>query len=433
MADALVPRSGGPIEQTLTVSANLLAGYDDNLTAGLGTGTGILPMAMPSGSTGSLDGMLDYRRGNARHDVRIGTAGSVMGYPGYLDTPAAGGSGIMDARTTMGRRLTLEAGGRLGYEPFFNAFSSGIGAPVPPDSTPSTPVAGLFKRRSMSSNAHVSANASVSRRDIFSTSYEFRAQAFLDEDVPDAETPQPFLGGDSSSHVTRAGYRRVVGSGLRARADYEYSDISFEDAFGGIRPTRTHRIESGADVEHSTARGQQLLSWSITAGASRLEAPGTGEQLYAEWLPVGSARLRIPLSGTAAIEAEYRREFNLLQGVTAEVYATDTAALSSSFALAPRTALRVLGSFANWKTPVASGVSDTFNVYGAGAQLRVMLTNSVGLTGNYYYYHHRYSNPAGLPDGFPARYDRTSFRVGLTFVLPVVSPVTTRAARPAIQ
>lgn len=431
VADNLAPRDGGPVRQTLTLSANLMAGYDDNLTAGLGTGTGIAPTAMTSGYTGSLDGTLDYRRGNARNDLRIGTIGNLMAYPGYIDTPAAGIAGTMDGKTTMGRRVTLNGGGRVGYEPFFNAFSPGTGTPLPPGSTPSTPVAGLFERRSLNSNARVSTEARVSRRDSLSASYAFTSQSFLDEQTPDADAPQPFLGGDSSGHTVGVGYKRVVSSGVRARSDYQFSDISYDDSLNNTLPTRTHRIEGGADVEHLTARGQQLVTWTVMAGAARVEAVGSAQQLpYTAWLPVGSASLRVPFTQTAGVEATYRREFQLLWGVTNDVYATDTAAVSTNFGVAPRTDLRLIGSFGNWKTPVASGVSDTFNVYGAGAQLRVLLTDSVGLTGGYYYYHHRYSNPAGLPEGFPSSYDRNAFRVGLTFFMPVVSPPMSRAARP---
>lgn len=427
--DGLAPRDGGPTRQTLLFTANVLGGYDDNLTAGLGTGTGLSPSAMTSGYTSSLDGTLDYRRGNAHNDLRIGTTGNLMAYPGYIDTPAAGVAGSMGGKTTVGRRLTFDAGGRVGYEPFFNAFSAGMGTPLPPESGPSTPVAGLFERRSVNSNARVGMDTRLTRRDSAEMSYAFTSQAFLDDDVDEAAAT--FGAGDSLSQTVGAGYRRVVSRSVRITTDYQYADISYDASLGASMSTRSHRVEGGTSVEHAVARGERSITWSVSGGAARVEALTSAERApYAAWLPVGSASLTVPFSPTAFVEARYRREFNLFQGVTDDVYATDTAALATSFDVAPRTNLRLVGSFSSWKTPTASGVDDTFKVYGAGTQLRVLLTDSVGLTAAYYYYQHQYSNPAGLPEGFPASYDRNAVRVGLTFLLPVVSPATSRAARP---
>jgi hypothetical protein len=68
------------------------------------------------------------------------------------------------------------------------------------------------------------------------------------------------------------------------------------------------------------------------------------------------------------------------------------------------------------------------DVYGASLQFRVSLTDTIAATANYYYYYHRYSNPASLPEGFPADYDRHAVRVGLTLWVPFIG--TSPAARP---
>jgi hypothetical protein len=72
-------------------------------------------------------------------------------------------------------------------------------------------------------------------------------------------------------------------------------------------------------------------------------------------------------------------------------------------------------------------------VYGVGAQVRVSLTHTIGLAADYYYYHHQYSNPAELSQGFPATYDRNAVRVGITFLMPVVRPPAARAGSVAPQ
>ena len=128
----------------------------------------------------------------------------------------------------------------------------------------------------------------------------------------------------------------------------------------------------------------------------------------------------LTVSPAWTLEGGYWRDSSLFQGVTDEVYTTDNAFVSSAWLLTDRTSLQLGGTYSNWKTPVASGLSDTFIVYGASLQLQVALTDTLGVTAGYYYYYQRYSNPGALPEGFPAEYNRNAVRVGLTVRVPLV-------------
>jgi opacity protein-like surface antigen len=87
--------------------------------------------------------------------------------------------------------------------------------------------------------------------------------------------------------------------------------------------------------------------------------------------------------------------------------------------LGRRMSVQLGTTYSNWVTPLASGVNDTMDVYGASAGLRVLLTKSLAATAGYYYYVHRYSTPGSLPEGFPAEYDRQAVRVGVTMYFPI--------------
>ena len=102
------------------------------------------------------------------------------------------------------------------------------------------------------------------------------------------------------------------------------------------------------------------------------------------------------------------------------MYTTDTAFVSADWLMTDRTSLRLGTTYSNWKTPIASGVSDSFDTYGASLQFQVALTDTVGVTAGYYYYYQRYSNPGALPAGFPAEYNRNAVRVGLAVRVPLV-------------
>jgi hypothetical protein len=386
----------------------VLGGYDDNLTAGLGSGSGTSPNAMVSGPTASVDGTLGYFRGNGLRSVRLDTSGSLTGYPGNLDSPAPAGAVNLEIRTPVARDLTLGLSQRVSYEPLFNVLSPGAGGtPLPPGVTQPTPTTGLFERTSWSSSSSVSLDRRWGRRDTTSLAYAYRTQQFLDDDY-----------GDNTWHELNGGYRRVVSSQAKAGADYRYRNGEYVDSSQFVRPTTEHKIEGVAEFAAAPSR-RRSYTLSLGAGAGYLASVNLSGAAYQAWLPIGHARFRFNVSPSWYWEGGYQRDTSLLQGVTDELYTTDTASLTTGGSLTSRTSLQIGATYSNWVTPVASGVNDTMDVYGALLGFRFMFTDSLGATANYYYYYHRYSNPAALPAGFPAEYDRQAVRIGLTVFVPL--------------
>ena len=337
-------RDGGPSRQEVVILGNVMGGYDDNLTARLGTGDGTAPTAMASGTTAMLDGTLGYFRGNELRSIRLDATGTLTAYPGYLDHPAGGGIAILDARTNAGRDTTLVFSERVGYEPFFNVFSPGAGgAPLPPGTGPggTVPAAGIFERQSWNSNTSVSLDRRWGRGAGTSLGYAYRLQEFTED-----------ASGDNTSQNVTAGYRHRLGTGVRARADYRYQAVDYTDSASTNRPTRDHRIEAGPEMEKQLSR-RRSLSLLLAAGAGYIETDASAtRQAYDAWVPMGSARLRLTLSPTAYVESEYRRDFSLFQGVTDEVYTTDTAYVRTGATLTSRLHLMLGATYSNWQTPL---------------------------------------------------------------------------------
>jgi hypothetical protein len=217
----------------------------------------------------------------------------------------------------------------------------------------------------------------------------------------------------------QAEYRRGLWRGVRAHADYRYVNTDYTALDHGALPTREHRIEGGPEVEKALSR-RRHLTMSLGAGAAYFESLDQVTRApYHSWVPVGSASATLGLSASWSVQGGYNREFSRLRGLTDQVYTTDTASVTTSGRVAPRTTLQVSGTYSNWKTPLASGVADTLNVYGASLQVRVALTTKVAATADYSYYHQFYSNPGDLPAGFPAKYNRQAVHVGLMFWAPL--------------
>lgn len=402
-------RDGGPTRHELTLGANLLGGYDDNLTAGLGSGAGTVPTAMASGGTGYLDGTLAYFHGNALRSFRIDSTGTLTAYPGYLDHPSPGGSVFLDARTPIGRDTTFGASERVGYEPLFNVYSQGgSSAPLPPGIGQAVPATNLFERDSLSSTSEVSLDRRWSRSNSTLLSYSYRVQQFTDDDY-----------GDNRWHTATANYWATLSRGLKVGPRYRYENGEYIDSDDFTRPMIQQRIEGAAEFDSALSR-RRHFKLSLAAGAGYLESISSAtREPYHSWMPVGSGSVSVGLSPIWSVDGGYQREVSLFQGVTDEVYTTDTAYVSTGGLVTDRTDLRVGATYSNWQTPVASGVYDKMDVYGASLQVRLRLSETVSATAAYYYYHHRYSNPGDLPAGFPSDYDRNAVRIGLSVWVPL--------------
>ncbi len=401
-------RAPGPTRQEMSVTTNVRGGYDDNLTAGSGTGSNASPAAMASGSTASLDTTLDYFRGNARRTLRVDSTGNLLAYPGYLKGVVAGGSASVGASAMVGLDQTIGVSERVGYEPLFSVFSPGASVtPSPPPVDGTVAATGLFERRSLSSNSSVSIDSRWSLRNWTSLSASYGEQRFTDNGF-----------GDGTTWSAQAVYRRGLSSWVRAHADYRYTDTRYTGSDDAALWTREHRIEVGPEVQKTLSR-RRHLSMSLGAGASYFESiDPVSHAPYHFWVPVGSASATLGISSWS-VGGGYTREFSRLRGLTDQVYTTDTAYVTTGGRVAPRTTLMVSGTYSNWRTPLASGVSDKLNVYGASLQVRVAIATKVAATADYSYYHQFYSNPGDLPAGFPAKYNRQAVHVGVMFWVPL--------------
>ena len=400
-----ISRQPESTRRELTLTANMLGGYDDNLTAGLGTGDGTVPAAAVSGSAQYADASLTYFRGNASRSILLGSNGNLRMYPGYIERPAAGGAAVIEATTALGRKQTLTVAQRVSYEPLFNAVSFVANTQLP-GIDPTVPIAGLFERQSFNSSSLAAIDRRWSRRDSTRLTYSYAAQQF----------DNPY--GENTLHNLTAEYRRRMSRGVRMRAGYGYVNGENTDHLGIMRPNLQHTVEGGPEIETALSR-RRRLTLSLAGGAAYVDAIGSAGDAYQFWTPIASATATLDLSPRWNLAGGYRRSFSVLQGLTSDLYTTDTAELSVGGLLSARTDLRLFGSFANGLTPVASGVADDFRIYGAAAQLRVALSATVATTVAYYFYKHRYSNPGALPAGFPAEYDRNAVRIGLTVWIPL--------------
>jgi hypothetical protein len=315
----------------------------------------------------------------------------------------------LDARTRVGRNLTIGLAEVITYLPSFSLLSLVVSdIPLSRAVGDVTPTGGLFMKRTLHAGTNLEADYRWGRRDSTLLSYTYRMAQLTGDNA-----------GSGPAHDIRTVHRRSVVTGLKIRADHRYISASHRASQGDRLFRREHKFECGPEIEKTLSRSRHL-ALSLAAGAGHLESfGGSGRKPFRTWVPMGSGTLNLSLSSLWLLQGGYRRDFSLLRGVTDSVYTTDTAHMAAGGRLTPATSLSLEASYRHSVTPRASGDHDTFIVYGGSLQVGLALNDKVSATVGYHYYHHWFSDPSSLVDPLPARYDRHAVRVGLTLRLPL--------------
>jgi hypothetical protein len=207
------------------------------------------------------------------------------------------------------------------------------------------PATGLFERQSWLSDTSVALERTWSRRDTTRLAYDYFTQHFTGDDY-----------GDNEYHQARAEYRRSLNRAAGLRASYRYLDGEYSAYAGGPYPRTEQTVEGGPEFA-KTLRGQRRLWVSLGAGATWVEGIDTAtREPYQDWVPTASATANLDVTGTWWLRGEYRRGFTVLQGLTDQLYSTDTAYVRTGGALNSRTDMAVGGSFADGRTNVGLGL-----------------------------------------------------------------------------
>ena len=403
--------NSAPLGQSITLTANLFGGYDDNAGALPGSAAGSVPQASASGSTGLADVMVEYLRRSTKRSLAVRALGNVVMYPEHLDAPAPGGKARISGTTQLGRKHKLQASAQVRYEPLFTPVVDEEQRLVVLSSDDDVePLAvgdavletRLFERRSWVSSNKAYLTREWTRRDTTVVSYLYYTQRFKGE------------GGDNQYQEAAAQYQRRVGRRGQLSASYKHHDGRYTDYGSNTRPVKERVLTGGAGFGRLLS-GRRQLSLSFSAGATHVESVDTlRNEPYDRWTPYATGSAAVDLILKWKVHGGYRRGYSVLQGLTGEVYSTDAVNLMVTGPLRWRIDLAGGGTFAGGRTMSVSG-PDAFKLYGASLHARVGLTPTLAATASYTSYFQRYSNPAALPTGFPARYDRHAVMIGLTF------------------
>lgn len=187
----------------------------------------------------------------------------------------------------------------------------------------------------------------------------------------------------------------------------------------GARPVE-HGVDVGIDVDRpaSPTCGTRL---SISAGTSVLhDAPSmlTAGALASQTRLTAEASLVRQFSRTWELRGVYRRGLNYLDGFAAAMMG-DGISVSSEGLLGPRSDLSVLAAYSRSEPTTPLNPGDRLTTYMGSARLRLAVTTTLALYGEYFYYQYELPSQMLVFAGGASRLERNGVRAGLQAWIPL--------------
>jgi hypothetical protein len=401
--------------QELSLTANVVGGYDDNLAASAGGGGAQPGSESPGGYLGTGEVALKYYRGRLIRSFAIDGNVFVTKYGENSGVGLVeGGSFNLSATTQARRRDRVSVVQHVNYQPLLTLGSfSALDPVLPAGGAPETSTfAGLQESRSLGSQSGLDYQWSMSRRNALGLNYGFQTQRYLDIDTAQ---------GNSQSHRAGTAYTRTLSRNLGMRAAYNYSYGRFHDV-DGVRPLTQQTIEGGPDYTKTLSRTRRVqLAASVGSQYVRtLSSVALRRTLIDYWTPFASASASVDLATNWDVRGDYRRSTVVMPEVTTESYVGDAVTVGTSTLVGERLDLDLTVGLATGTSAVATGSNATYRTSSIATTAHWALARRFAVLLNYYYYDYQFTNTADLPEGFNPSTRRHTVRVGITVWLPLL-------------
>jgi hypothetical protein len=405
--------------QSLSVSLNVMGGYDRNDTENFVEGPD-LPVLFQSSSSGTVDGGLAYSRSQGTRTLGIAFNGTGTFYSGDLIQagPARAFNGGITFSTPMGDAARFSVEERLMYDSLYSlgAFDD-LALEAPLGELPvGGPTQGVAEIGSISSDSNVGLQYRLGRRSTLSGSYGYVRRVYSGISTGDI----------SSNRATVALSRQIKRTtGMNVSYGYSSGDYAPLVGGGGTRPLVGHFVQGGFDVTKRLSP-RRALQMSFGVGATRADAvTGDDDINYTFWAPSATAQARVDLVRTWALSANYSRGTTALSGLTREAYSSDAFGLSVGGQV-KRVDLVFTTGAARGATGAGAAVTSDYVTYTTAMQVGIPITRRLSGVVQYSLYSYEVSGNAEIPSALPNSFSRSAIRAGLSVRLPIIEP---RAAR----
>ena len=389
----------------VTLTANTLGSYDDNLTAGQSAFNDELTSL--TGYTGYADTTLRFDQGKGSRLFDVSGRAYVNAFRNAGVTPKYGADAL--AHFVAGTRNRIELFQGVRNDPYYTIGGfSGLRQSADFAGSPDdNPLNSSSSRRSWALASRADFTSQWSPRNQLGLSYIYDSRDYRDQL------------GDSRAGAGSFFYKRNLGRLSSLKLSYGYADSQLLEQTGWV-PLQTHSAEGGFDLEHRFSRSRRMLL-SFGGGAIRAF---TRERLTREdvnlWVPAAYGNMRVDWARTWGISADYRRSVSSVQGISADAFATDAALVRMGGLVGRRVELTFSTGYVAGRTPTAGAGS--YENYTSTAQVRLELTNTWSAVVGYDHYQYDLSGIDPILRQLPTDVQRNAVRVGLTMDLPLAAP-----------
>ena len=409
--------ASGPTDtgQSLTATATLGGGYDDNILfeAGQigGGGGGSNPLVAKSGGLASADGTIRYSLSTARFNLGSSFGSMYRYFPGTQDPSVSAHSANAGASLKIGRRSTLLAAQTVQYQPFifmsiFNSFNSPTLAPFDaPELGQLGQLDSLLIDQATSRNSYLSYASSVSFQNNFTPRLSFATGYGF------ANSNTAYVGGKYTSHSGNAGVHYSLTRDLGLRAGYLYQESRFP---ASDERAQVHTADVGVDYRKALSFSRRT-TLAFATGTSAVTYGGSRT-----FQVTGYARLNHEIGRTWTASGGYSRSVQFVDLALAPVL-YDGIEASVGGLINRRVELQsgLWASIGNIGIRRVSALND-YDTFLAGTSVSIALNTYAKVTANYGFYHYRFDELTFLPIGVPRKVDRQSARVLLSLWAPLM-------------
>jgi hypothetical protein len=396
--------------QKLDLTMAVVGAYDDNIVAqtdGISDGT-----TQKSGVYSGLTGGASYAR--RFRFVQIGaTEESTLRYYPTLATGSTAEHAVGGGFGFRARGTQLHASQSLAYRPFFS-ITEGLllFSPAPGDLPPGgTADDAIVERTAITSMSSLGGSQALGRNTTVTGSASFDQTEFRQDSTT------------STARTLAASVSQKVSRSLSLVAGYG-------DQQGLYRmPGQPDIIVSIQSIDAGVSFGRALgRTRKTTIGFTTGSVIGDDAVNSSQFRFIGSARLNREIGRTWHVTGAYHRGVSLVAGFPQPFFA-DTVAVDVAGRSSPRVDLSFNGGYSNGEIGssfVATPEATNSTRYTSAARVRIKLSRTTGLSGEYVFYQYAFDGSAPLPPGVPRTLHRQGVRFGFDLRLPVLGARSTR-------
>lgn len=387
-------------DRNLEVTAIVASAYDDNLAAENGSSAPD-PHTQVSGFYDSVAGRVSFMKRFHRFTLALSEGSTFRYYPSLGDLASMQHAGTAGVQADFGR-THMDVNGTLELVPFFGImnqlplFDPGLGG-LPT----STADLAAIKRDQRSSNAAASVRRAIGRNSSISGSANYAVSRFLDDGTGRTTGT---AGGRLSKGLNRD-FSFVAG--------YAYNLATYRVTTGPPQITELHNIDVGFDFNRALGPTHRTTI-GFTTGTAAMTYPG-GRREYSL---TGDFRLNREIGRTGHAAAAYKRGVGFVAGFPQPFFA-DTVTADVGGLITRTVSLTLSGGYSKGQLGLVTSNNNTEN-YTGNVQVRRALSRRASLRAEYHFYHYRFDQTAGLPEGMPPQLSRQGLRVGFDLWLPLV-------------